>query len=98
MLSYKGWFKVKVINSWMVDVLLFYVSLKDFSHICGDVTIKRRLNVNLCLALDQGLEQRVIFIMSLLQWHSASVFPLSFKEPPYSVAFYDIQVDVDDLF
>ena len=54
-------------------------------------------NLGLCSAL-RAFEQGGIFIVSHLLWHGASVFPVSSEGPLHSVAFYDTQGDVEDLF
>jgi hypothetical protein len=43
-------------------------------------------------------EEGGIFIVPHLLWHGASVYPVSSEGPPHSVASYDTQGDVEDLF
>jgi hypothetical protein len=69
-------------------------------HLYGDVTIitgEGLQNLGLCSAL-RAFEQGRIFIVPHLLWHGASVFPVSSEGPPHSVASYDTQRDVKDLF
>jgi hypothetical protein len=77
---------------------MFYVSLKNFFHLYGDVTIAGRglQNLGLYSAL-RTFEQGGIFIVPHLLWHGASDFPVSSKGPPHSVASYDSKGDVEDL-
>jgi hypothetical protein len=65
----------------------------------GDATIAGEglQNLGLCSAL-RAFEQGGIFIVPRLLWHGASVFPVSSEGPPHSVASYDTQGDVEDLF
>jgi hypothetical protein len=65
----------------------------------GDVTIacEGLQNLGLCTAL-RAFEQGGIFIVTHLLRHGASVFLVSSEGPPHSVAFYDTQGDVKDLF
>jgi hypothetical protein len=46
----------------------------------------------------RAFEQGGIFIVPHLLWHGTSVFPVSSEGPPHSVASYDTQGDVEDLF
>jgi hypothetical protein len=69
---------------WLINCLLFYVPLKNFS-----------LDLDLCSAL-RAFEQGGIFIVPHLLWHGASVFLVSSKGPPHSVASYDTRGDVKD--
>jgi hypothetical protein len=48
--------------------------------------------------LHRDFEQEGIFIVSHLLLHVATVFLVSSKDCPHSVAFYDTQGDVEDLF
>jgi hypothetical protein len=68
-------------------------------HLYGEVTIAGEglQNLGLCSAL-RAFEQGGIFIVPHLLWHGASVLQFSFVRPPFSVAFYDTQRDVEDLF
>jgi hypothetical protein len=54
-------------------------------------------NLGLCSSL-RAFEQGRIFIVSHLLWARVSVFPLSSEGPLYSVASYNTQGDVEDLF
>jgi hypothetical protein len=87
-----------MVCDWLIDYLRFYVPLSIF-HLYGDVTIAGEglQNLGLCSAL-RAFEQGGIFIMPHLLWHGTSVFPVSSEGPPYLVAFYDTQGDVEDLF
>jgi hypothetical protein len=75
----------------MIDYLLLYVPLKNFS-LYGDVTIAGEWLQDLepCLAL-RTFEQGGIFIVPHLSSNrqSASVFPVSSKGQSNSVASYD---------
>jgi hypothetical protein len=64
----------------LIDCLLLYIPLKNFSFKYGDVTIAGEglQNLGLCSAL-KAFEQGGIFI-------GASVFLVSSKGPPHSVA------------
>jgi hypothetical protein len=48
----------------------------------------RTVNLGLCYAL-RAFKQGGIFILPHLLWHGVSVFPVSFEEPPHSVASYN---------
>jgi hypothetical protein len=66
---------------WVIDCLLFYVPLKNFSlmwrrHHCQ----WRAIKISLCF------EQGGIFIVSHLLWHRTSVFPVSSEGPLQSLA------------
>jgi hypothetical protein len=80
-----------------IIIYCFTSRLKIF-HLYGDVIISGEglQNLGLCSAL-RAFEQRGIIIVPHLQWHGASVFPVSSEWPPHSVAFYDTQWDVEDL-
>jgi hypothetical protein len=68
-------------------------------HLYGDVSITGETlqNLDLCSAL-RAFEQGGIFIMPHLLWHGASVLPVSSEGLPYSVASYDTQGYVENLF
>jgi hypothetical protein len=68
-------------------------------HLYGDVTIASGglQNLGLCSAL-RAFEQGGIIIVPHLLWHGTSVFPVSSKGSPHSVASYDTDEDVDYLF
>ena len=74
-------------------------SQEYFIYKYGDVTIAGEglQNLGLCSAL-KAFEQEGIFIVPHLLWHGTSVFPVSSEGPSHSVAFYDTQGDVKDLF
>jgi hypothetical protein len=76
-----------------------FTSRSRFFHLHGDVTITGggQQNLGLCLAL-RALEQGGNFILPHLLWHGASVFPDSSEGPPHSIASYDTQRDIEDLF
>jgi hypothetical protein len=76
-----------------------FTSRSRIFHLYGDVTIAGEglQSLGLCSAI-RAFEQEVIFIVPHLLWHGASVFPVSSEGPPHSVAFYDTQGDVEDLF
>jgi hypothetical protein len=82
----------------MIDYLLF-TSCSRIFHLYGEVTITGEglQNLDLCSAL-RAFEQGGIFIVPHLLWHWASVFPVSSEGLPQSVAFYNTQGDVEDLF
>jgi hypothetical protein len=46
----------------------------------------------------QGFEQGGIFIVPHLLWNGTSVFPVSSEGPSHSVASYDTQGGMEDLF
>jgi hypothetical protein len=83
-------------NDWLI--IYCFTSRSRIFHLCGDVTITGEglQNLDLCTAL-RALEQGGIFIVPHLLWHGASVFPVSSKGLPHSVASYDTQGDVEDL-
>jgi hypothetical protein len=55
-------------------------------------------NLGLCSTLRAFEQGEIIFILSHLLWNGTSVFPVSSEGPPHSVAFYDTQGDVENLF
>jgi hypothetical protein len=65
----------------------------------GDVTIivEGLQNFGLCSAL-RAFEQGGIIIVPHQLRHGASVFLVSFEGPPHSIASYDTQGNVMDLF
>jgi hypothetical protein len=69
-------------------------------HLYGDVTITGEglQNLGLCSALRAFEQGGGIFIVPHLLRHGASVFPVSSEGPPHSVASYDTQGDVENLF
>jgi hypothetical protein len=75
------------------------MSCSRIFHLYGDVTITGEglQNLGLCSAL-RAFEQGGIFIVSHLLWHGTSVFPVSSEGPPHSVASYDTQGDMENLF
>jgi hypothetical protein len=78
---------IKIIWKWFIDYLPFYVPLKK-----SQLPVKGQ-----CSAL-RAFEQGGIFIVPHLLWHGSSVFLVSSEGPPPSVASYDTQGDVEDLF
>jgi hypothetical protein len=83
---------------WLI-IYCFTSHLKIFHlFLYGNVTITSEglWNLSLCLAL-RAFEQRVIFIVPHPLRLGASVFSVSSEGLPHSVAFYDIQRDVEDL-
>jgi hypothetical protein len=73
-------------------------SLIDFKFLFYSHSIIFHFNLlGLCSAL-RVFEQEWIFIVRHLLWHGVSVFPVSSGGPPQSVASYDSQGDVEDLF
>jgi hypothetical protein len=84
----------------LIDCSLFQVTSRSrIFHLYGDVTIADEglQNLGLCSAL-KAFEQEGIFIVPHLLWHGASVFPVSSKGTPHSVASYDTRGDVEDLY
>jgi hypothetical protein len=77
----------------LIDYLPFYV------HLYEDITITGEglQNLGLCSAL-RAFKQGGIFIVPHLLRHGATVLPTSSEGPPHSVAFYDTQGDVENLF
>jgi hypothetical protein len=80
-------------------VVYCFTSRSRIFHLYGDVTITGEglQNLGLCSAL-RALEQGGIFIVPHLLRHGTSVFPVSSEGPPNSVASYDTQGDVENLF
>jgi hypothetical protein len=89
---------LKVFNL-LIDCLLFYVPLKNISLKYGDaiITGEGLQNLGLCSAL-KAFEQGGIFIVPHLLRHRASIFLVSSEGQPHSVASYDTQGDVENLF
>ena len=84
-------------SDWLI--IYGFTSHSRIFHLYGDVTIAGEglQHLGLCSAL-RAFEQGGIFIVPHLLWHGASVFPVSSEGPPLSVASYDTQGDVEDLF
>jgi hypothetical protein len=84
-----------------IDWLIIYgfMSRSRMFHLYGDVTISGEglQNLGLYSALT-AFERGGIFTVPHLLWHSASVFPVSSEGSPHSVASYDTQRDVENLF
>jgi hypothetical protein len=80
-------------------VVYCFTSRSRIFHLYGDITITGEglQNLGLCSAL-RAFEQGKIFIVPHLLRHRASVFPVSSKGPPHSIASYDTQGDVENLF
>ena len=92
---------IYVVTVLLIDWLIIYCftpSSRIF-HLYGDVTITGEglQNLGLCSAL-RAFEQGGIFIVPHLLWHGDSVFLVSSEGPPHSIAFYNTQGDVEDLF
>ena len=92
----------KLINSCLkVDWLIIYVlrpAQEYFTYIETSPLAGEGLqNLGLCSAL-RAFEQGGIFFVPHLLWHGTSVFPVSSEGPPHSVASYDTQGEVEDLF
>jgi hypothetical protein len=79
--------------------LLFYVPLKIFFHLYGDVTIvgEGLQKFGLYSAL-WAFEQGGIFIVQQLLWHETSVFQVSSEEPPHLIVSYDTLGDAEDTY
>jgi hypothetical protein len=74
---------------WLINYLLFYVPLKNFSLIWRRHHCQwRAANLGLCSVL-RAFEQGGIFIVPHLLWHGTSFFPVSSEGPPHLVASYD---------
>jgi hypothetical protein len=86
-------------NIRLIDYLLLYVLFKNISLKCGDVTVAGEglQNLGLCSVL-RAFKQGGIFIVPHLLSYGTSVFPVSSEGPPHSVASYDTQGDVEDIF
>jgi hypothetical protein len=80
-------------------LIIVFASRSSIFLLYGNLTMTDGVlqNWGLCSALG-AFEQGGIFIVPHLLWHGASVFLVSFEEPPHSVASFYIQGDVDDLF
>jgi hypothetical protein len=85
------------VDTWLI--IYGFTSRSRIFHLHGDVTIigEGLQNLGLFSAL-RAYEQGGIFIVPHLLWHGASVFPVSSEGPLHSVASYDTQVDVKNLF
>jgi hypothetical protein len=88
-------------TSQLIDWLIIYgfTSRSKIFHLYGDVTITgwRAAKFRPMLSA-QGLWAGGIFIVPHLLWHGTSVFPVSSEGPSHSVASYDPQGDVENLF
>jgi hypothetical protein len=84
-------------SDWLI--ISCFTSRSRIFHLHGDVTIAGEGlgNLGLCSTL-RAFEQGGIFIVPHLLWHGASVFPISSEGPPHSIASYDTQGDVENLF
>jgi hypothetical protein len=80
-------------------IIYCFTSRSRIFHLYGDVNITGEglQNVGLCSALI-AIEQGGIFIVQHLVWHGASIFPVSPEGSSHSVASYDTQSDVENLF
>jgi hypothetical protein len=85
----------------LIDWLIIYcfTSRSRIFHLYGDITFTGEglQNLGLCSAL-RAFEKGGIFIVPHLLWHGASVFPVSSEGLSHSVASYDTQRDVENLF
>jgi hypothetical protein len=79
-----------------IDSLIIYcfTSYSRFFHLYGNITITREgmQKLGLCSVL-RAIQQVGTFILS-----HTKVFPVSSKGTPHSVASYDTQWDVENLF
>jgi hypothetical protein len=84
-------------NDWLI--IYCFTSHSRIFHLHGDVTTNSEglQNLGICLVL-RAFEQGGIFIVPHLLWYGASIFQVSSEGPPHSVAFYDTQGDVENLF
>jgi hypothetical protein len=80
-------------------IIYCFTSRSIVSRLYVDVTIAGEglQNLGLCSVL-RAFELGGIFIVPHLLWHGASVFPVSSEGLSHSVASYDTQGDVEDLF
>jgi hypothetical protein len=80
-------------------IIYGFTSRSRIFHSYGDITTagEELQKFGLCSVL-RAFERGGIFIMPHLLWHGTSFFPISFEGPPQSVASYDTQGDVEDLF
>jgi hypothetical protein len=77
-------------------VFVFYC-FTSRSRIFHLLSVKWLQNFGVCSAL-RAFEHGGIFIVPHLLWHRATVFPVSSEGLPHSVASYDTQGDVENLF
>jgi hypothetical protein len=82
---------------WLID-WLFYVPLKNFSLIRRGQHYRWRAAKFRLISALRAIEQRRIIIMPHLLWLRASGFPVLSKGLPHSIASYNTQGDVEDLF
>jgi hypothetical protein len=84
-------------SGWLV--IYCFTSHSRMFHLHGDVTItgERLQNLGLCSAI-RAFEQGKIFIVPHLLWIGASVFPVTAKGPPHSVASYDTQGNMENPY
>jgi hypothetical protein len=84
-----------VVCDWLIICGL--MSRSRIFQLYGDVTTAGEglQNLGPCSML-RAFKQGGIFIVPHLQWHRASVFPVSSEGPPHSVASYDTLGDVED--
>jgi hypothetical protein len=82
---------------WLINYC--FTSRSRIFHLYGNVTFTGEglQNLGLRSAL-RAFQQGGIFIVPHLLWHGASVFPVSSEGPPHSVASYNTQGDVENLF
>jgi hypothetical protein len=88
-----------VFKDWLIDYLLFYTLLKNLSFIWRRHHYRwSAAYLDPCSALRTFEKRGISFIVPHLLWHEASVFPVSSKWPPHSVASYTTQGDVENQF
>jgi hypothetical protein len=88
---------------WMLDLLTYLFTVlrpaQEFFHWYGDVAIVGEGLQNFGLgSVLRASEQGGIFIVLHLPWYRTSVFLVSSKGPPHSVASCDTRGGVEDLF
>jgi hypothetical protein len=73
--------------------------IKDWLIIYGFTSRSRIFNLYGDIAITgEGVQNSGLWSALSLLWHGASVFPVSSEVPPHSVASYDTQGDVKDLY
>jgi hypothetical protein len=89
-------FHIKECFNWLI--IFFFTSRSKRFHLSGDVTIAGEglQNLGLYSAVSGAFEQGGIFIVPHLLWHLG--FSGLIRRPPHSVAFYDTQGGVRNIF
>jgi hypothetical protein len=91
---------ITITIDWLID--WFFIVLcpaqEYFTFIDATITGEGLQNLGLCSARRAFEQGGGIFIVPHLLWHETSVFPLSSERSPHSVASYDTQGDVENLF